>query len=285
MIFSHPVPFSDALASRAVKAILPTTASSAQLARLPADIRERSLFSARTPYASHLATIDHVINRILNPAPAAPGEYMNEARARQALRASLADFGYDPVDIDATPGSLKDLASESRIHVIIDTQVKMARGYGNWAQGQEDAILDEWPAQEFLRVESRDNPRADWPSRFEKAGGTLTDDIPPRMVALKNTPVWTNLSRFGLPYPPFDYLSGMGVEDIDRDEAIALGLIDRDTRVEPQTRAFNADLAASIPPTDNSALLASITAAMGDQVDIDEYGVLHFLTEPGPLPF
>lgn len=45
-----------------------------------------------------------------------------------------------------------------------------------------------------------------------------------RMVALKSAPVWTNLSRFGRPYPPFDYGSGMGMEDIGREEAVELGL-------------------------------------------------------------
>lgn len=48
------------------------------------------------------------------------------------------------------------------------------------------------------------------------------------MVALKSDSVWTNLSRFGRPYPPFDYGSGMGVEDVDREEAIELGLLPAD---------------------------------------------------------
>lgn len=39
------------------------------------------------------------------------------------------------------------------------------------------------------------------------------------MIALKSDRVWTNFSRFGRPYPPSDFGSGMGVEDIDRDEA------------------------------------------------------------------
>ncbi len=52
------------------------------------------------------------------------------------------------------------------------------------------------------------------------------------MIALKSDAVWTNLSRFGRPYPPFDYGSGMGVEDVDRDEAIELGLLPKDEPVD-----------------------------------------------------
>ena len=45
------------------------------------------------------------------------------------------------------------------------------------------------------------------------------------MIALKNDPVWTALSRFGRPWPPFDYDSGMGIADIDRETAETLGLL------------------------------------------------------------
>ena len=38
------------------------------------------------------------------------------------------------------------------------------------------------------------------------------------MVALKEDPVWTRISRFGQPWPPFDFNSGMGVEDVSHDE-------------------------------------------------------------------
>lgn len=37
--------------------------------------------------------------------------------------------------------------------------------------------------------------------------------------------MWKNLSRFGSPYPPFDYGSGMGVRNVDREESIAEGVI------------------------------------------------------------
>lgn len=294
MLLPRPILFEEALDSRRVKALLPTTASSSELARIPAELRERAFFSARTASAAHLARTDALINRILQPIPAvqdpatgewasaAPGEYMNEAKARQLMRASLRSIGYDPAAIGAEPGSLQDLASFNRIHLIIDTNVKMARNYGNWKQGQSTAILDQWPAQELIRVEAREE-RRDWHRTWVQAGGRVfpgagLDGRYGRMIALKNAPIWTSINRFGLPYPPFDYNSGVGVQDVDRDEAVRLKVISEDDQVAPQDRGFNDSLQASSPadPAGQPALFQAIAAAMGARVSFTD-GVLHFL--------
>ena len=52
------------------------------------------------------------------------------------------------------------------------------------------------------------------------------------MVALINHPGWSRLSRFGTPWPPFDYSSGMGVESVSRKEAVALGVIGPDDMLQ-----------------------------------------------------
>jgi len=293
MLLSSPMPFEEALESRRAKTLLPTSASSAELAQIPAELRERSFFSARTASAAHLARTDTLINRILEPGyiadpdtgerrPALPGEYMNEARARQIMRASLQSIGYDPADIGAVPGSLKDLASFNRIHLILDTNVKMARGYGNWKQGQSNAILDQWPAQELVRVESRDD-RRDWHRTWLDNGGRVypgvgLDGKPGRMIALKNDAIWTRINRFRLPYPPFDFNSGVGVDDVDRDEAVRLKVISEDAHIAPADRGFNRDLESASPadPGAQPLLFQAIVSAMGPRVSFVN-GVLHFL--------
>lgn len=287
MLFSSPVSFEEALASRRVKALMPTTASSYDLARLAPEIRERAIFSARTASARHLANINATVMRVLDPGyvydprtgekrPAGPGESVNEARARELLRDSLRSIGYSPDQVGAAPGSLRDLGSERRLNLIVDMNVGMARGYGWWAQGQSAAVLDQWPAQELVRVESRVNPRGDWPERWVAAGGRISPGG--RMVALKNDPVWTNLSRFGLPYPPFDYGSGMGVEDVDRDTAVSLGLIDEDTQIAPQDRGFNDDLAEE--RNRQEELIETIKRSLGRAATVDRDNVLHLDTRP-----
>ena len=286
MIFRGPVTFAEAIASRAIKALLPTTGSSADLASVQPAILERATFSARTDNYNHVATIDRLIKRLVDPDyvidPATgerrarrPGEAMDMALAKQRMQESLRDIGYDPSQIGATPGSLKDLASERRINLILDTNLRMARGYGQFAQGQSEAVLDQWPCQELIRVESRRIPR-DWTITWTEKGGRLVAGN--RMVARKDDPIWTAISRFGLPYPPFDYASGMGLQDVDRDEAERLGVIGRDDQVAPQDRGFNDDLAADLSGAQkNDALLQSLVRSMGDRVEIDN-GVLHFMS-------
>lgn len=124
-----------------------------------------------------------------------------------------------------------------------------------------------------MRLEER-RARRNWLERWRAAGGrvfpgTGLDGRAGRLVALKNDPVWTNLSEFGLPYPPFAYGSGVGVEDVGRETAVALGLIDEQTQIAPQSRGFNAELEAELPPLDRqSALFKAILQSMGDAVEI-----------------
>lgn len=286
MIFRKPATFAEALQSRRMKAILPTSASAQQLGLLDADLRERATFSARTTSARHLAEIDRVVNRVVDPdfvvdpvtgvrRQRRAGEYMSKAAARQELRGSLLKIGYDPDDIDAVPGSLKDLGSYDRLNLIVETNTDMARGYGQWKQGQDKAILDLWPAQELVRVKSRTDRRK-WHNRWRNAGGQIysgvgLDGNPGRLIAKKNDSIWTRISRFGLPYPPFDYRSGVGVRDVRRDEALRLGVVKAETRIEPEERPFNQGLEASLP-TNNRGLIEKITSMVRNAQFVD--GVL-----------
>jgi hypothetical protein len=123
-------------------------------------------------------------------------------------------------------------------------------------------VLDAFPAQELVREEDRKQPR-DWESRWTAAGGELIDG---RMVALKTDPIWTKISRFGTPWPPFDFGSGMGLNDISRDEAEQLGLIEPGAPVAAEDEYFNKELAASAENIDEQFLKDSF----GDQVRIKD---------------
>jgi hypothetical protein len=277
MIFRRPVTFQEALDARRVKAILPTTGGTSDLDLVAPELRERAFFSARTANYDHLTRLNDIIARLVDPdyvtdpatgerRPRRPGEGMDPALARMAVRESLASIGYDPAAAGVKPGSLQDLGSDARIRVILDTNIRQARGYGQFAQGQSEAVLDQWPAQELIRAEARATQR-DWAARWRAAGGTFHGG---RMVALKNDPIWSAISRFNLPYPPFDYFSGMGLQDVDRDEAERLGLIDRDTQVPPQDRNFNATLQAALPDpqANTAALLDALQSSLGPAIQI-----------------
>jgi len=243
MLFSSPVPFDDAVRSREVRSLLPTSLSSADLQKLPAEIRERATFSARVPYVGHLSKLDRIIGMIVDPSAAQPGQYMNESLARKLLRESLADEGYEPSEDDA--GTIKDLSSVSRIHLQVQMGVDFARGYGRYAQGMDPDVLNEFPAQRLL-PSIAEHPRTTefWDERWAEAGLPDTGDD---LVALKTDPGWFRLSIFGLPYPPFDFGSERWLEDVDRDEAEDLGLISPEDRLQAQCRPFADGMTANLP--------------------------------------
>lgn len=71
----------------------------------------------------------------------------------------------------------------------------------------------------------------DWKSRWRAAGGKLYGG---KMIAEVNDPIWSKISRFGNPYPPFDFNSGMGLRDVSRGEAVRCGAISEDSFAEPK---------------------------------------------------
>lgn len=199
----------------------PSTRTSAEWERVAPALREKCFFSARVNDAEVLGKMRELIGKAVDSSKRNPNEALvSQDKFISEMKSFLRSRGY-------TMGGSKltDITSRRRLGLIYDMNVQEAREYARYVRGQDADALDMYPAQEFVRVESRRVPRTDWPMRWRAAGGKIRGR---RMVALKSDPVWTNLSRFGRPYPPFDYGSGMGVEDIDREEAVELGLLPDD---------------------------------------------------------
>lgn len=251
MIYSKPKPFREAMQANEVRTLLPTDLDSAWLAELEPEILIRARFSAKVRSAEHLSVLDDAVNDIT-------AGKIDFATAKLRLHQFLKRSGYRPDP--EHEGGLQDFSSDKRIDLQLRVNVQQGQGYGAWIQGQDADLLDAFPAQEFLRVEGRAKPREDWPERWIAAGGPKTSAWP-RMIALKDDPCWVNLSRFGTPYPPFDFGSGKGVRNIPRREAEALGLITRDQIPQPQDLGFNDDLQAT--PAVRSQLLRSALEATG----------------------
>lgn len=266
-------PFREALAKLAGRAPIGADLSSSQWADVPEALRERAFFSARVTNAQYAQDIKDRVESILNPVqvkradrvtPANPEGYVTEglnlASARAELKQMLQSIGYDP---GAKAGGLQDLSSDARINLQLEMNVESAQGFGNFLQGQAEGALDAFPAQELFRAEDRKDERP-WPTRWMQAGGQVFGG---RMIALKSSPVWEAISAFGTPYPPFDFNSGMWVRDIDRLEAIDLGLMGEADTAEPVVEKFNARLEASARGL-QPELLESLRQSFGDQVDI-----------------
>lgn len=239
MIFGEPISFAEALRRTVVRRIMPTNLGTAELRLLGQSVLEKSLFSARTTMEPYLERVKGQVAELVE------GK-VDAATARLRLKESLKGLGYEP-DPEKR-GGIEDLSSDRRIELVIKTNTDMAQGFGYDRQGQDESILDQWPALELFRAESREEER-DWLSRWRQAGSasgtpgwTMADG---RMVALKNHPIWERLGSpalfddgLGNPYPPFAFGSGMDVRDVSREEAMEMGLIDRDTRVAPRVNNF-----------------------------------------------
>ena len=246
---------------------LPTNLSAAELATLPADIRQQALFSARLNLADPLAQIGASVKGILD------GD-KSLSESRRDIRASLAAAGYEPPE--GAAGGLQDHTSRTRLDLILGQNVRFARGYGARAAGMDSDVLEAFPAQELVRVMARRHPRGRgfWQARWTERGGKLVGGR--RMVALKTDDIWTAISEFDLPYPPFDYGSGMGLLDIDRDEAIRLGLLEDDTELDADGVPFPATTEANLPSVAGiPALQSAIANLFGNFSFVD--GVLSMI--------
>jgi hypothetical protein len=206
MALETPRSFSDAMHAHDVRNLLPAALRGDLLSKLPQELRQRSFFISGITQAEVLQTVKDEIGQVIE------GK-MTESEALSRLRRAG----------DLLSGTA--LQKDGRLKLVLSTNVDLARGYGQWKQGQSQIVLEEYPAQEFYRAERRKEPR-DWPVRWAAAGGKFypgVSDYPQgRMIAMKNDPIWAHISAFGLPYAPFDYNSGMGLKDVSADEMAEL---------------------------------------------------------------
>jgi hypothetical protein len=120
---------------------------------------------------------------------------------------------------------------------IADLRRRARQGF-DWYQGsQNQACLDAFPAQELFQGIQEPSP-VDWSIIWPSAGGKL---FAGKMLALKSDPIWQRISRFGLPYPPFDEYDLMDVRDIGYTEAVSFGLLMPGQRQAPQNRKWIED--------------------------------------------
>lgn len=276
MIFARPVPFKDAVGLLQKKELMPTTAGSAELKKLSADITRRAAFSAKVTNTGFLQRAYDLVERLVNPtaAGAARGTYMDKATFRLELKNFLQSIGYSADE--GKTGTIQDLASDGRLNLIADMNTQLAQGYGQFLQAQDTQVLDAFPAQELYRAGNFfSKHQRDWPAKWRAAGGSFYGGG--RMIALKDDEIWSlsldegGFNRFGNPYPPFDYNSGMRVKPVSRDEAEGFGLIARAEKVEPTKLAFAPGLqnaVGGLAKTLQEALLASMGsgASMADGV-------------------
>ena len=232
---------------------------------MDAAIKERAFVSSRVESVRFLDVCRSRIADLLENRRDADGALVSRARVVSDIMHAARNAG-----IARGTASLSDPGSYARANVIIDTNAGMAAGYVQAELANSHGARMAFPAQELLRFEDRDKKR-DWRSRWTAAGGKFYGG---RMIALKSDPVWVGISRFGNPYPPFDFNSGMGVEDVSYDEAVELGVIQ--DGYEPPEKSpladFNDKLEASMEVSGpNSERLQDMQKIFGDQIQYNQH--------------
>ena len=243
------------------KALAASPMKSADWSAVQAGLRDRAFFTATVDDARRLAAMREAVAKV------ASGE-LSDSQARLAIREALAQTGYAPPE--GKEGGIQDLSSQRRLDLIIQTNVAEARGYARYLEGTSDGALAAFPCQELVRTRNRKAPR-DWPAKWREAGGSFYGSG--RMIALKTDPIWSAISRFGHPWPPFDFNSGMGLRDVGRREAIRLGIISPDApppKMPPEKRQnFNENLADRLPKGREKETDLMLRDAFGAQVSIE----------------
>jgi hypothetical protein len=259
---------SDAVDTFARRSVVPSAWRTAEWSAAPEAIAQRSFFSAGVESATFLSAAKTRLDQALTVSRDASGAGMDRERfirdARQtALQLGLADPAGKPTD-------LKNLAGATRLGMIYDMNVNAAYGRARRSAGLSKGALFAAPAQQLVRGRAARVPR-DWRALWKQAGENVAwegaiDDA--QFIALKTSPIWTELSRFRVPWPPFDFGSGMVLRDISRDRAIALGLIAEDEILDADPDPdFNQALAATLQNV-APQMLSALKSMLGDLVNI-----------------
>lgn len=266
------------LSAAYIRSLLPvsTPLTSAEISsHIPQALRDASIFSARTVYASHISDTQSDIAQALEGR-------MSAAQVRGLMKLRLRRLGYAPSESEA--GGLTDLSSDTRTSLIVTQQMQRASSYARWRSGQDPAVLDAFPGQELYRAGSPKVPR-DWTARWDAARaslGSATSATPAStgFYALKNDPIWTAISRFGTPFPPFDFGSSMRVRNVGRRRCRTLGLLDdpalAETLLTPARDPMDGSASVSSAAGMDPALVQAWASAFGPRARI--------LTGPGGLP-
>lgn len=263
---ANPVPLADAVSRMNAKTPIAQAMTSAEWSDVPLALRERSFWTARFAKADVLQIMHDKIQTALELG----SEELDNGKTRlvsrssfvRDLRKALSDSGYIPEP--GREGTLRDHRSRGRLGLIYDFNTSQAQEFARWKSGQAEGALDAFPCQELYREEGRQVPR-DWRARWSAAGGEFFSG---RMIARKDSPIWSRISRFGTPFPPYDFGSGMGIQDVSREEAISLGVLQPDDQLEIPEVGFNENVEASLSRF-SPEIRADLLASLGASAEVD----------------
>ncbi len=267
------MPFQEAVDTLDLRSIIGSTMNSAEWSAVPVGLHNRAYFSSKVASVRVLQRSRDDIRDFLTSARGVneKGETFLKSGSRQAFVKRMQDLaiaeGMGPL-VPEDAGTVRDFTSQTRQELIWDTQVRQAYDQGDWMQGQDEAVLNEFPGQELIRDIPVKEPRHDH-AQYEGVVKLKTD------IAY-----WKRINQdFGVAWGPWGWGCGHGVRDVDRAECERLGLIAPGTQLKPVVEDFNAQLQASTENLDPD-MQALLKTALGNQVRIRD-GVARWVTNQG----
>jgi len=262
MQFVKPMPFEEAVSFLGNRSAIGSQMTSAEWQDVPVALKVRAEFSSEVESVRFLQRSRDWLGDFLS----ANRETLPDGQTALAVgsRAKFVELarefavaqGMGPLD-PADAGTIKDITSERRLGLIFNVQTQQADDFGYFKQGMDSDVLNEFPAQRFIRVIDVKEPRS---SHAQYEG----------QVYLKTDPIWVRINEdFGVPWGPWAWGCGHDVEDVDRTEAEDLGLVEPGETVVPEEKSFNDGLEASTRGIEPD-LVAKLRDEFGDQIEIDE---------------
>lgn len=263
MQFVKPVPFREAIEKIGKKTPIGSQLNSTEWSAVPVALRERAFFSSQVESVRFLQRGKDAVGDFIagNRETLPNGQVALKTGSRAQFVRDMSAFavaeGMGPLVPD-DEGTIKDIRSQRRLDLIFDVQTQQAQDYGYWKQGMDPDVLEEFPAQRFIRVKDVKDPR-DRHAEFEG------------QVALKSdVDFWQRINEdFGVPWGPWGWGCGHDVEDVDRDAAERMGLIKPGDRMPPVEKEFNDRLESSTAGLDDE-MQEVLREAFGDQIVIKD---------------
>lgn len=248
----EPMPFWQALSYLEGKEAVASAMTTAEWQRMPVAVRVKSLFSATLTSAKAAQEITDYLTGFVRGEKAVNDKgqeyhvYQGRAEFVANMRERMLEEGFGKVLHDGTldpeihDNDLRDLRGCRRLQLLFDTQTEQAASFAQWQEGQDPDVLGVFPCQRFIRVRPVHTPR---PYHDDAIGEVRRKD---------DLAFWIGLNRdFRLPWGPWGFNSGCGVEDVDRDEAEALGVIKPTDKVRPIKKDFLDGLEESVRGLDD----------------------------------
>ena len=246
------------------KALVGSKIGSEEWSRIHAGMRDRAFIISRIEDQR----IHYDVRRLVSEVTRMnldPSEYRREIRKR------LQELGYAPKP--GEEGTIKDLYSKRRLDVILQQNRDQTRGFIQFKQFTTKAALEEFPASRLVRVERRKQER-NWDARWRAGAERVGWEGVYRgadKVALKTSPIWIAINRFGHRYPPFDFGSGMGVENVSIDECVRMKFVKPDDSPQKVPDVgFNDGLKFEVPFDKGSHEWQELQEDFGDQIKYDK---------------